>query len=120
MFMPLTASLPRRLAVIGIIVGFGFMAASWYVYKYNPFHLPTEQQAEKMGNFSEPPLSSLFDDLTFVFCPGSFLFFFTMDMSDATNYATWIMVALINGPVYYCVGMIFAALMRRRSRVSVR
>ena len=32
--MPLTASLPRRLAVIGIIVGFGFMAASWYVYKY--------------------------------------------------------------------------------------
>lgn len=119
--MPLIASrLPRRLAIIGIIVGFGFMATSWYVYKYNPFHLPTEQQAEKMGNFSEPPALRLFDDLTFVFCPGSFLFFFTMDMGDATNYVMWVVVALINGPVYYCVGLIFAAYMRRRSRVPVR
>jgi hypothetical protein len=83
--MPVASRLPRRLAVIGIIVGFGFMAASWYVYKYNPFHLPTVEQAEKMGSFSEPVLSRLFDDLTFVFCPGSFLFFFTMDTSDTTN-----------------------------------
>jgi hypothetical protein len=104
--------LPRRLAIIGIIVGFGFMTASWYVYKYNPFHFPTAEQAEKIGNFSQPRQSRVFDDLTFVFCPGSFLFFFTMDMSDTANYLMWVVVALVNGPVYYCVGLIFAALMK--------
>ena len=119
--MPLIASrLPRRLAVIGIIVGFGFMATSWYVYKYDPFHLPTWQEAEKIGSFSKPPLLNLFEDLTFFFCPGSFLFFFTMDMSDTANYVMWVVVALINGPVYYCVGLILAALMKRRSQVPIR
>jgi len=86
------------------------MAASWYVYKFNPFHLPTVEQAAKMGSFSEPLLSRLFDDLTFVLCPASFLFFFTMDMGDAANYIMWAVVALINGPIYYCVGLIFVAL----------
>jgi len=119
--MPLTASsLPRRLAVVGIIVGIGFMANSWYVYKFNPFHLPTVEQAEKMDGFSPPPLLTLFEDLTFVFCPSSFLFFFTMDMSDTANFAMWIVVVFMNGPIYYCVGLIFAALVKRRSRVSSR
>ena len=110
------STLPRRLALIGIIVGFGFMAASWYVYKHDPFHLPTWEQAEKMGNFSEPLPSRLFHDATFVFCPGAFLFFFTMDMSDSANYVMWVVVALINGPVYYCLGLILAALIKHRGR----
>jgi hypothetical protein len=110
--------LPRRLAIIGIIVGFGFMTASWYVDKYNPFDLPTVEQAEKMGNFSQPMLSRVFDDLTFVFCPGAFLFFFTMDMRDTANSVMWIVVALINGPVYYCVGRISAELMKLSLRKS--
>jgi hypothetical protein len=113
------SKVPRRLAVIGIIVGLVFMATSWYVYKFNPFHLPTAEQVKGMGSFSEPALSRLFDDMTFVFCPGSFLFFFTMDMSDTANYIMWVIVALINGPIYYCVGLILAALMRRRSQISV-
>jgi hypothetical protein len=105
--------LPRRLAIIGIIVGFGFMAASWYVDKYNPFHLPTVEQAGKMGSFSEPVLLSLFEDMTYVFCPASFpLFFVTMDMSDNANYITWVVVALINGPIYYCLGLMVAALIK--------
>ncbi len=117
--MPLIASrLARRLAVIGIIVGSGFMATSWYVYKYDPLPTcPTWQRRRQMGTFSEPPLLRLFEDLTFVLCPGSFLFFFTMDMSDATNYVVWVVVALVNGPIYYCIGLVLAALMKRRSQV---
>ena len=85
--MPASMSkLPGRFAVIGMIVGFSLMAASWYVNKHNAFHLPTVEQAEKMGGFSEPLSARLFDDSIFVFCPGSFLFFFTMDISDASNY----------------------------------
>jgi len=111
------STLPRRLAIAGIIVGFGFMLASWYVYKYNPFHLPTSEQAEKMGQFSEPLASRLFDDATFVFCPGALLFFFTTDMSDSANYIMWVVVALINGPVYYCLGLILAAVIGPRNSV---
>jgi hypothetical protein len=36
------------------------MAASWYVYKFNPFHLPTVESAEKMGGFSELNLWCLY------------------------------------------------------------
>ena len=86
------------------------MAASWYAYKFNPFHLPTPEQARKMGSFSEPLSLSLFETSTFVFCPGSCLFFFTMDMGDDANYLMWVLVALINGPVYYCVGLVLAGL----------
>jgi len=46
------------------------------------------------------------------FLPWLIPFFFTMDMSDTVNYVMWVVVALINGPVYYCVGLIFAALMK--------
>ena len=109
---PIASRLPRRFAVIGLIVGFGFMAASWYVYKYDPFHLPTWQQAQAMGNFSAPPLLNLFHDLTFVFCPASVLFLFTMDWGDTVNYIVWAVVALINGPIYYAVGLIFVAVSR--------
>jgi len=87
------------------------MAASWYVNKFNPFHLPTVEQAAKMGSFSEPLPSKLFDDLTIVLCPASFpLFFLTMDLGATTNYIMWAVIALINGPIYYCVGLIFVAL----------
>jgi hypothetical protein len=102
--------LPRRLAIIGIIVGFAFMAASWYAYKFDPFHLPTAEQAQKMGSFSEPMLLRLFDDLTFLLCPASLLFFFTMDLGETANCIMWVVVAIINGPIYYGVGVIFVAL----------
>jgi hypothetical protein len=114
-----TSKLPRRLAVIGIIVGFAFMTASSYVDKYNPFHLPTVAQAERMGSFSEPALERLFDDLTFALCPGSVLFFFSMDLRDAASYFMWVVVALINGPIYYCLGLIFVTLTKHRSQVPV-
>jgi hypothetical protein len=72
-----------------------------------------------MGSFSEPWLLSLFERLTFVFCPGAVLFFFTMDMSDVANYLIWLVVVLINGGVYYCLGLVLAVLMKRHKQTRL-
>jgi len=36
----------------------------------------------------------------------------TMDWGDTVNYIVWAVVALINGPIYYAVGLIFVAVSR--------
>jgi hypothetical protein len=112
-----TSKFPRRLAAIGIVIGFGFMAIWWYVDKYDPFHLPNWQQAQSLGNFSAPQLLRFLEDLTFALCPASTLHLFTMDMGNATIYVTWVLAALLNGPIYYGIGLILAALMKRRTQV---
>jgi hypothetical protein len=89
------------------------MAIWLYLSKYNPFHLPTLEQARTMGSFSEPPLLSLLDHLTFVLCPGTLLMFVTMDWGETANDVMWVVVALINAPVYYLLGLLIAALLRR-------
>jgi hypothetical protein len=112
--MALTRSrIPQRLGMIGIITGFGLMTIWWYVDKYDLFHLPTWQQAQGMGNFSEPPLYKFLEDLTFALCPGSFLHVFTMDMGNVATYLTWSIAALLNGPLYYAIGLLIAALTKR-------
>jgi hypothetical protein len=110
--------LPRKLAVIGIVIGFSLQGAWWYVYKYDPFHLPTLQQAQNMGNFSAPPLMTALEDLTFVLCPGSLLHVFTMDMGETITSLTWTVAALLNGALYYAIGLGAVALVRRGRRES--
>lgn len=113
------SKLPRRLAAVGIVIGFAFMAIWWYIDRYDPFHLPTWRQAQTMGNFSAPPLLRLIEKLTFVLCPGSLLHLFTMDMGESTTHLTWVLAALINGPIYFTVGVVLAALMKGRRQMPV-
>jgi hypothetical protein len=112
--MPLTKSrLPRTLAVVGVAIGFGLMATWWYVDKYDPFHLPTWRQSQTMGNISAPASFRFLKGATFILCPGSLLHIFTMDMSDNAIYAAWVLAALLNGPIYYAVGMVIGLIMNR-------
>jgi hypothetical protein len=108
-----TSKLPRRLAVIGIATGVGLMAMWWYIDKFDPFHLPTSEQAQTMGNYSAPPLYWFLKDLMFVLCPGLFLQVFTIDMGTVVTWFMWGLAALLNGPIYYAAGLILAALMKR-------
>jgi hypothetical protein len=112
------SKVPRRLAAIGIFIGFGFMAIWWYVDRYNPFHLPTREQAQTMGNFSAPPALRFLEDVTFLLCPASFLHIFTMDTGSTMTYLTWVIAALINGFIYYFVGLILASLLKPRDQRS--
>jgi hypothetical protein len=113
-----TSRLPLRLAVLGMVIGFGLMATWWYVDRYDPFHLPTWQQAQSMGNFAAPQLLKFLQDVTFVLCPGSLLHVFTMDSGNVMTYLTWTVAALLNGPLYYVIGLIIAALIKGKRGVS--
>jgi hypothetical protein len=111
-----TSRIPRRLAILGIVIGFGLMSAWWYVDTYDPFHLPTWQQAQAMGSFSAPPLLKFLTDITFVLCPGALLHIYTMDTGSLMTYITWTAAAMLNGPLYYAVGLAGSALMRKSTR----
>jgi hypothetical protein len=113
-----TPKLPRRFAVFGIAIGFGLMVMWWYIGEYNPFHLPTSEQARTMGNYSAPSLYWLLKDLMFVLCPGLLIQVFTIGTSDRFAWIMWVLSALINGLIYYAVGLILAALIKRWGKVS--
>jgi hypothetical protein len=89
------------------------MATWWYINRYDPFHLPTLEQVQTMGNYSAPRLYWLLEDLMFALCPGLFLQMFTIDAGPTITWFMWIVAALINGPIYYCVGLLLVALTER-------
>ena len=91
------------------------MALYWCDYKYNFFHLPTSAEAQSMGNYSAPPLYWFLEDLMFALCPGLFLQVLTIGTGDALGAFMWVLAALLNGPIYYCVGLILVAVMKRFS-----
>jgi len=85
------------------------MALYWYDYKYNPFDLPPVT-----------PLYNLLEKAMFLLCPGLLLQFFTIGTSDRLGWMMWILAALMNGPIYYCAGLILNALANRASRIASR
>lgn len=106
--------LPRRLAIAGILVGMGLMVFWECDYKYNFFHLPTAEEASRLqSSYTAPPAYRFLEKATFVLCPGVFLGFVTMDMGEVANLIMWLVTTVINGAVYYCVGLFLRAVGRR-------
>ena len=96
-----TSSLPRRFAVVGVGSGFACMALYWYDYRFNPFHLPPP-----------PPMYNVVERMMFVLCPGLFLQIFTIGTGDRLGWVMWVFSALLNGPLYYLLGMLVATVAR--------
>jgi hypothetical protein len=92
------SKLPRRLALVGVLVGFTFMALYWLDYTYNPFHLPPP-----------PPIYRFLEKAMFVLCPGLLLQIFTIGV-DRLAWVMWVLAALLNGPIYYLVGLLFVTM----------
>lgn len=113
----IASKLPQRFALGGMVLGFVLMGMYWYDYKYNPFHFPTSEAADKLSSFPSHPLYHLAEKGMFVLCPGLLLQIFSMDTSDRVALIMWVLAALLNGPIYYCIGLILISLMKRRSRV---
>jgi ABC-type uncharacterized transport system permease subunit len=107
------SKLPKTLGIVGVAIGFGFMAISWYVYKYNPFHLPPASAASQPGNYSAPPLDNLLDDLELTLVPGIWLTLLTMDLGNVVGEIMWVLAALINFPIYYGLGWAIVAIWDR-------
>lgn len=101
----LASKLPMRFALVGILVGFTVMALYWFDYRFNPFHLPPL-----------PPLYTFLEKVMFVLCPGLLLQFFTIGTSDRLGWAMWVLAALLNGPIYYALGLLLVAITKRGNR----
>jgi hypothetical protein len=109
------SKLPGRLAIVGILVGLSLMTMWWYIDTYNPFHLPTSEQAMAMGtNYSAPALYKFLDKVTSVLCPALWLQVFTMDMGRIVNYSIWVLAALFDGLIFYCIGLLIKAALNAR------
>ena len=106
--------LPRVFGAIGILVGCAFMVAYLYTLHYNPFHFPTWEQAQHLPDYSPPPLYHfLFERLMFVLVPGLLLQFFSIGVDGWFATVMWIGAVLLNGPIYFAVGFLLQALVRR-------
>ncbi len=110
------SSLARKFGLVGFAIGAAAALTWWLVRISNPFHLPIVGQAPP--NYQEPLLSRIIDDSVFVLCPGTLLQVFTLEMRGWLSWFMWILAVLLNGPIYYAIGLICAALMKRRQGVS--
>lgn len=101
----MTASkLPKKFAVVGVLIGFACIALYWFDYRYNPFHLPPS-----------PPVHNFLENAMFVLCPGLFLQVFTIGTSDWLGWLMWVLAAFLNGSFYYLLGLLFVAMMRSKT-----
>jgi hypothetical protein len=97
--------LPAKFATSGLTIGIVFMGLYWLDYSYNPFRLPP------------PPLFyKLAEKAMFVLCPGLFLQVFTIGTSDRFSWMMWVLAVLLNGPVYYLMGLLAASIINSRHR----
>jgi hypothetical protein len=101
------SKLPRRLSIVGIGLGFAFMGAYYFDYKYNPFHLPNA--ASVPPGFSAPALYHILEKLMFVACPGLFLQVFTIGSGDTMALIMWTVAVLMNGLIYYGLGWVLSS-----------
>ena len=114
----MTLRLARKLALIGIAIGAADALLWWAVYIFNPFHLPTVGNIPP--NYREPFLDLVISDSPFVLCPGSLLMFFTIDIGGWVAWFMWILAVLLNGPIYYGIGLLIEVLPEGKRRVPTR
>jgi hypothetical protein len=90
------------------------MAMWWYIDTYNPFHLPTVEQVRSMTSYSAPPLYRFLENVIFILLPAMWLGAFTMHAGAVVNYSLWVFAVLVDGAVFYWVGLIIATIRTRR------
>ncbi len=108
------SKLPKYFGFAGVIIGLCLMIVWWYVYLYDPFHLPTLEQVKAMPNgYSAPPMYHFLENLEFILVPGVWLQFFTMDLGDVISAIMWLFAIVINFFIYYGLGMIASAVWQK-------
>ncbi|HXO33615.1 MAG TPA: hypothetical protein VN901_14790 [Candidatus Acidoferrales bacterium] len=108
------STLPRRLAIFGLILGLGLLVMWLYIDRYNPFHLPTVEQVQSMTrSYSPPPLYNFLQNLIFTLLPLLWLSMFTIHAGPIVNYSIWVLAVLFDGAVLYCVGLLIDTIRTR-------
>jgi hypothetical protein len=82
----------------------------WYIDKYDPFHLPTWEQVQSdPARYPTPRLYPILQNVTLVLCPVVWLQNFTTGGPAVVNYSIWVLGALFDGAILYCVGLLIDA-----------
>jgi len=115
----IASKLPRRLAIVGVAIGFAFWALWWYDLTYNPFHMPTTEQLQGHP-YDAPPLYSFLENLMYALFPGLVVRFFGLGAFERHAWVVWVVAALFNGAIYYCGGLVITGLIGYVSRRSQR
>jgi hypothetical protein len=100
------SGLPRKFAVVGLLIGFTVVLLWWFDLSFNPFGLPTWEHAP--ANYTEPLARKVIEHVLLVLCPGSLLQVFSIGIGGWVSWGMWILAALLNGPLYYVVGFLLA------------
>ncbi len=110
-------NLPKAFALAGILLGCLVLLVYWLDFKLNLFNLPTAGSSPSK-NHSTPWAYEIFHELIFILCPGQLLHLFTIGLGDTVSWLVWCLGALLNGPIYYVVGLLVSnirASMRSRA-----
>lgn len=99
--------LPKKFAVVGLLIGLTFMLFWKFDYVFNPFGLPSAVGGP--ANYTEPLARTVITDVSFVLCPGQFLYVFTIGIDGWFSWAVGMLAALLNVPLYYVIGLIVAS-----------
>jgi hypothetical protein len=97
------SGLPKRLAAIGLLIGLTFVLLWWFDRSFNPFGLPSI--GETQANFTEPLTRRLFEVALFVLCPGQLFQVFTIGIGGRISWVIWVLLASLNWPIYYVIGL---------------
>jgi hypothetical protein len=79
------------------------MGMYWLDYRFSIFH-------------PQSAISRFFDKAIFVLCPALVLQVFTIGASDRLGWVMWLVAVILNWPLYSVVGLLLAALMKRRKQ----
>ena len=108
-----SSTLPRRLAVVGVVITFALMTIGALVNAYNLF--PARRVTANY--WSAPSIYWFLQDVTLALCPGALLEAACMDCS---GYAIPLLIgcvaAAINGVLYYWLGRGIVAVRERFRR----
>lgn len=114
-----TVKLARRFALVGFLVSISFFFF-WYLDdKFNFFHLPTVETPPP-GNYSEPYLRALLENLNFIVCPPLVITFFGMDLGLSANLVLDAIVVVLNTALYFVLGVLCGMVWSRDAHLRVK
>ena len=115
--------LPLIFAVTGFAIGIALCAAWFYVDSHDVFTKRVYWSSPNGASGFDTPAYDHFETLTLVLCPTSVILIATVDYGDSPSakapvFGFWMVAALLNGVLYFLIGLPIArlwAFLRRKS-----
>jgi hypothetical protein len=109
--------LARRFAVVGSFVSILFFSFWALDYKFDFFQLPTANNVSGR-NYGPPASRSLVQRLNFILCPPLAIMVVGMDLGASANLLLATIVVIMNGALYFILGLLIGLLWDKFSQRS--